>query len=434
MDPSRLAAALEPCRHSRRWWIAYSGGVDSHVLLHSVAALVREGDYPPLAALHINHRINPRAADWAAHCRAVCDALGVELRVIEVDVARASGEGLEAAARTARYAAFERQLADGEVLLQGHHRDDQIETLLLRLLRGSGLAGLSAMPAARELGAGRLFRPFLNMPRSELMAYAQGHRLRWIHDDSNDDERFDRNFLRHRVAPLLEPRWPAYRQTLARAAEQAGEAGALLRELAAADLAAARRGAALDLSAYGALSPARQRNLLRHWLESQRLPLPSREQLEQVRTQCGAAIDADICVSWPGVEVRRFRGALHAMAPLASPAETDLAWQPLHPFGQPGLGQLRARPAIGQGLRADREYRVRNRRGGERCKPVGRAHSQALKKLLQERDVPPWRRDRLPLVYCGEELAAVGDLWICEGYQASGEQRGWLLEWSFPAQ
>lgn len=434
MDPTVLAAALEPYRQHRRWCIAYSGGVDSHVLLHALAILARGRLCPPLAAVHVNHRIHPRADAWAEHCRAVCAALGIELRVLEVDVPRADGRGLEAAARAARYGAFERVLEAGDVLLQAHHRDDLAETVLLRLLRGAGMTGLAAMPAGRALGRAELFRPLLSATRAELVAYAALHGLRWIDDDSNEDQRFDRNFLRHRVLPRLEERWPAYRVTLARASAQAAQADELARALADIDLAAAGRLDVLDVRACAALSPARQRNLLRHWLRKRELPLPDSEQLEQLLVQLEAVSDAQVCVSWPGAQVRRFRDALYAMSPLPPlPEAVDQPWEPSQVLVIPGLGALRATPSETGGLRADRAYHVRNRRGGERCRPLGRAHSQTLKKLLQEADVPPWRRDRLPLVFCGEVLAAVADLWVCADFAVPAGQRGWALQWTAPA-
>lgn len=433
MDLPVLAAALEPYRNRRRWWLAYSGGVDSHVLLHAVAALAGAGGYPPLSALHVNHGLNPRAGAWADHCRGVCAALGVELRVVEVEVRRNGGLGLEAAARQARYGAFERTLAPGELLLQAHHGDDQAETLLLRLLRGAGPAGLAGIPAQRILGRGELLRPLLGQSRAALLAYAEQHGLDWIHDDSNDDECHDRNYLRHRVLPLLEQRWPACRATLGRAALQAGEADVLLHDLAALDLAAARRGEALDIPTCMTLSEPRRRNLLRHWLRALNLPLPGREQLQQVLAQMTAAADAQICVSWPGAQVLRFRDALYALPPLVEVADLEMPWPLPRPLSPPALGTLRAAAVSGRGLRADRTYQVRNRRGGERCKPQGRAHSQSLKKLLQEADVPPWRRDRLPLIWCDGQLAAVADLWICEGYAAQSDQPGWAIEWDAPA-
>jgi tRNA(Ile)-lysidine synthase len=349
----------------------------------------------------------------------------------------AAGSGLEAAARTARYAAFARHVGAGELLLQAHHADDQAETLLLRLLRGSGMAGLAAMPRRRLLdreapGGGELLRPLLAYSRAQLLDYARQHGLQWIHDDSNDDTALDRNFLRLRVLPLLAERWPGYRHTLQRSIDNAADASELLREIAAADhLAVRAEDGSLRVDRYLELGASRRPGLLGHWLGLQRLPSPSRAQLAQVLALCAARDDAKPCVRWPGVEIHRFRGSLYALPPLpALPATVDSEWRPDEPLQLPGLGELRAMPVSGAGLRADRAYRVRNRRGGERCRPVGRAHSQTLKKLLQEHAVPPWLRDRLPLIYCGDELAAVGDAWICDGFQAPADATGWRIEWS----
>lgn len=424
-----LSASLEAHLTRPRWWIAYSGGVDSRVLLHAIASLRGVLSLPPLAVLHVNHGIHPRAAEWTEHCRAVCGALGVDF-VAEAVRIGPTGDGIEAAARAARYAAFARHVGAGELLLQAHHADDQVETLLLRLLRGSGMAGLAAMPVQRALGNGELLRPLLPYSREQLLDYARQHELQWIHDDSNDDPAFDRNFLRLRVLPLLAERWPAYRSTLQRAVDNAAEARASIGEVAAADLAVVADGATLRIERCLALSPARQRMLIAHWLAEQGLPPPSRAQLEQVLGMFTARDDAEPCVSWRGVEIHRFRGALYALPPLPEPpTDLDVEWRPDAALRIAGIGVLQAAAVDGAGLRADLAYRVRNRRGGERCRPLGRAHSQTLKKLLQEYVVPPWLRDRLPLIYCGNELAAVGDLWVCEGFQAPAGAAGWCLEW-----
>lgn len=427
-----LVAEIETYKNCRRWWIAYSGGVDSHVLLHLLAQLrATEKNIPPLSAIHVNHQLNPRAAAWAEHCLTVCAALGIECVVETVEVVCNGGDGIESAARSARYAAFERHVRENELLLQAHHRDDQVETLLLRLLRGSGLRGLAAIPPTRPLGDGQLLRPLLHTTRAEVLDYAQSHQLQWIEDDSNANPQFDRNFLRLTVLPQIAERWPAYRSTLARVAEQARETEQLFDVMAAQDFAAAEMPVgALSVAACLALEPVRRRNLLRYWLQRVQLPLPTREQLLQLDGLLLARIDAEPCVQWPGAEVHRFRDGLYAMPVLpALPREIDEAWHPAADRALPGMGVLRTRRLSGQGLRADCDYRIRNRRGGERCKPSGRAHSQTLKKLFQEYAVPPWLRDRLPLIYSGDQLAAVADLWICEGFVASAGQPGWVVEW-----
>jgi len=427
-----LADSLAPFLDCRRWWIAYSGGVDSHVLLHLLAQLRAQQKIPALTALHVNHQLNPHAHNWVEHCRRVCADLNIELIAEPVQVVNA-GDGIEAAARKARYAAFEKHVGANELLLQAHHRDDQIETLLLRLLRGSGVAGLAAIPAQRALGAGQLLRPLLDFTRAEVVAYARAQGLRWVEDGSNQSDRFDRNFLRLNILPALERRWPAYRNTLVRVVAQAEESSQLLMDLAQADAAGAiTANGLLSIAHCAPLSPARQRNLLRYWLTCKTLPQPSDEQLQQVLAIVHARVDAQPRVAWPGVEIHRFRAHLYALKPLpqrmAEPV--DIEWDLAQPLTIAGLGQLTASPVSGSGLRVGSNYHVRNRVGGERCKPVGRAHSQTLKKLLQERAVPPWLRDRLPLVYCGDQIAAVGDLWVCEGFSARAAEPGWQIRWS----
>lgn len=426
-----LASQLNPFLDCRRWWVAFSGGVDSHVLLHLLAQLRRQRKIPALTAIHINHQLNPCADTWVEHCRDICAALDIEFIAEAVRVVNA-GIGVEAAARAARYAAFEKYIRSNELLLQAHHSDDQIETLLLRLLRGSGVAGLAAIPVQRALGRGQLFRPLLVCARADLIAYAREHRLHWIEDDSNASDRFDRNFLRLNVLPMIEQRWPSYRDTLARVVAQADESAHLLDELAAIDAAAALDAQGnVSLAACAAFSESRQRNLLRYWIKQHQLPQPSREQLQQILAMAHARIDAQPCVMWPGAEVHRFHDCLHVFSPLPPPPSSpvDVEWDLSQPLSIEGFGTLTASPVVGAGLRADLSYRVRNRSGGERCKPVGRAHSQTLKKLLQEYAAPPWLRDRLPLIYCGDEIAAVAHLWVCEGFAAPAGARGLRIDW-----
>lgn len=431
MTPAALLETLKPFLDYRRWWIAYSGGVDSHVLLHLLAELRQQQKIPALTAIHINHQLNSHAYEWVEHCRRTCVDLKIEFIAEAVTVTNI-GDGIEAAARKARYTAFEKYVGENELLLQAHHRDDQVETLMLRLLRGSGVAGLAAIPVQRELGCGQLLRPLLDYSRAELVAYAQSQKLEWIHDDSNESDRFDRNYLRLNVLPIVEQRWPAYRDTLNRVVSQADESAQLLDELACVDaqetISAEHM---LNISECLKLSHGRQRNLLRYWLQQKKLPQPSSEQLQQVLAMMHARIDAQPFVTWPGVEVHRFRDHLHAFSPLPpmSAEPFDIEWDLSQPLFINGVGALSAISVVGSGLRSDLKYHVRNRIGGERCKPAGRAHSQTLKKLLQEYEVPPWLRDRLPIIYFGEEIAAVGNVWICEGFVAEANQNGWHLQW-----
>src|SRR3990167_5323944 len=234
----RLRDALQPWRSTAGWCVALSGGLDSTVLLHLLASLAQREALPPLSAIHIHHGLQAAADVWPAHCRELCAALCVPLQVEYVQVA--PGASLERAARDARYAAFAARLGAGELLLTAQHRDDQAETLLFRLLRGAGVQGLSAMPLSRALGAGQLVRPLLNCSRDELLAYAREHKLTWIEDPSNADERFSRNYLRRQVVPALLSRWPQAATTIAPSAAHLSEAAQLLDELAQQDMAPAQ--------------------------------------------------------------------------------------------------------------------------------------------------------------------------------------------------
>lgn len=408
-----------------RYVVAYSGGLDSHVLLH---ALSRLG--VALAAVHVHHGLSRNADLWAEHCQTQCAALQVPCSVVRVQVPR-DGRGLEAAARAARYAALAQALEAGEMLLTAHHQDDQAETLLLMLMRGAGVAGLAAMPQVRPCGAGLLGRPLLGVSRSALHAYAVAHGLSWVDDESNFDTSLDRNYLRHELLPLLQRRWPAALPTLARSAAHLAEAGELLAELAAADLDAARgdRPDTLSVTALHTLSAARRRNLLRHWLRHLGLPPPDTAHLHRIEQEVlPARPDAGPRVDWSGAEVRRYRDDLYAMAPQAPVPDTELAWDLAQPLSLPDGRCLVASPAIGGGVSAESvaaaRVTVRFRAGGERCAPVGRGHNHELKKLFQEVGVPPWERERIPLLFVDGVLAQVVGYWICAPFAATAGEEG----------
>lgn len=433
----RLAAALERLPAPRRFRVAYSGGLDSSVLLHALAALRPELSAEVLAH-HIDHGLHPDSPFWASHCRAQCEALGIALHVSRVEVVGVGDEGLEAAARRARYAAFAAAMAPGDCLLTAHHADDQAETVLLQLLRGCGPHGLAAMPAVERFAVGTHARPLLELERSALEACAQTAGLSWIDDPSNTDTRLRRNFIRHDIVPRLRQHWPALSRTLSRSARHAAAAAALLDERAAEDLPQLQgpRPDMLSVSDLVALSRPRADNLLRYWLRSLALPLPGTVQLERVHTEVlPARPDANPLLVWPGGEIRRYRGWLYAMTPFA-PVDPDLVlpWDdPNRALSLPG-GAISARPVRGTGLRADLgPLIVRFRRGGERCRPAGRGHAYPVKKLLQEAGVPPWLRSHVPLIHCNDDggLVAVTGVCVAEGCQAREEDMGWELVWTW---
>ncbi len=437
--PDHLAECMAPFLRARRWVVAYSGGCDSHVLLHALLHC-RANPKPPLAALHVNHGLSPHADRWQQHCQSCCAQLGVQLEVVRVHVEKKRA-GFEGAARSARYAAFQRSLAPGDVLLLAHHRDDQMETLLLRLLRGAGVKGLQGMPLSRSLGRGCLARPLLQLPRSSLAAYAQQQRLSWVEDESNHDLSLARNYLRQRVLPLLEERWPGYRHSWAVSMERLVESSALQDALGSADLALARpatlrAGHSVSLPALTQLDPARRNNLLRRWLAGRGLPPPPRSCLEEIgRTLLEARPDSTARIRWADVEMRRYRERLYVFrqAPPPPQSEAGQSWDGRSPLLLEGAGCLSSAPCRGDGLLPGQALRVRYRRGGERCRPAGAGAQRPLKKLLQEWGVPPWLRERLPLIYAGDQLAAVADLWVCEGWRAPPGREGLCLQWQYHA-
>lgn len=407
-------------------WVAYSGGLDSHVLLHLLVQTRLQYHQLNLYAVHIDHGINPLSAAWRQYCQQVCQALGVDCQVEQLDRSKLTGPSLEASARQARYEIFAKLLSNGGTLLTAHHRDDQAETVLLRLLRGAGSQGLAAIPEQRSLGKGVLVRPLLAFTRAQLQRYAQEHQLQWIEDDSNSRTDFDRNHLRHEVMPLLQARWPAASTTLARAAEHCRETAVLLQELAAQDWQQTQGTVAntLSVAALTSLTPARQRNLLRFWLQQLDLPLPSERQLEQLRSDClTQREDATPLMCWPGAEVRRFDGNLYAMPPLAiHDANVILPWPDLSKSLQlpSDLGQLTVAhlEMMGIALTSNANVSIRFRQGGERIQLAGRQGAHALKKLFQEWRVAPWLRDRIPLLYVNDKLAAVLGYAVTENFTA----------------
>jgi tRNA(Ile)-lysidine synthase len=388
-----------------------SGGLDSSVLLHLLAhdpATRRHG----LRAVHVHHGLHADADAWAAHCGRACEALGVPLQVVHVEVARDTGLGVEGAARAARHAAFAAALQEGEILALAHHRDDQAETFLLRALRGSGVDGLAAMRRWRAHGRGWLWRPLLDHPRQALQAYADAHGLRWIDDPSNADAGLDRNFLRTRMMPLLRERWPHASDSFARAAALAAQAADLLATEDAAALAAALRDERrLDVAALQALPGERRARVLRRWIQALGLPpLPASgiagidADLLAVGDMAG---DGDACFEWSGARVRRWRHLLHAgmIQPPLSP-DWSHAWDGASPIVLPTGDQL----ALVGAARFEAPLRVHARQGGERLRLPGRDHSHALKHVLQDAGIPPWQRARMPLLSSADgELLAAGD-------------------------
>lgn len=420
---SELADGLPPVE---RVLIALSGGLDSVVLLH---AMKQCWTRTPLVAVHVDHGLHPESRRWADAAAQLAERLGVDCILRSVSVEQ-TGDGPEAAAREARYRAFEALLTPADWLLTAHHREDQAETFLLNALRGSGPRGLAAMPAVRPCGAGLLLRPLLPVGRAELAAYARQAGLEWLDDPANADLGLDRNLLRHRVLPVLAERWPPAAEKLAQSATLSRSASGLLDELAAQDLERAGAAHRLSADALGALPAERRYNLLRFALRRLGLPAAPATALRRIVEELlPARPDAEPLVQWRGGEARRYRNGVYllpSMADVEAPQDELCIGRALD-LGA-GLGRLRlepGKPGIDPALAAA-GFSVRFRRGGEQLKPRSGGRTRTLKGLMQEAGIVPWMRARIPLLLQGERLVAAGDLWTDCGAQVD---EGYVVQW-----
>ncbi|HDZ56161.1 MAG TPA: tRNA lysidine(34) synthetase TilS [Pseudomonas xinjiangensis] len=439
--PQGLLKELAPCRDAPVWWLGLSGGLDSMALLEALTQLRQTHDLPPVQAIHVHHGLHPDADAWAAHCQQQCDARFIPLHILRVELEQ--GASIESAARAARYEVFESLIGSGDYLLLAHHRDDQLETLLFRLVRGTGLRGLSGMPRQRSLAAGRLLRPMLCWRRSELAAWAVEQNLLWIEDPANRDQRFARTALRHELLPLLRQQWPAMENSLLRLADHVSEASSLLDERAAEDLALVQAEDAdewlapwpsLELESMLELSPARQSNLLRYWLTKHDCLLPDHRQLREVLQQLPAASDSQPVTLIGDYQLRRSSGRLWLLSRAGVSAGCE---QALAAFVDTrlvnGNGELIFRPMPGGLMWRPGKWRIDYRQGGERIKLSGRPH-RSLKQLFQEAAIPFWLRPALPLLYCDGRLVSVAGRWNSEDACAAPDQLGWQISWQPAAQ
>ena len=424
--PSRLLLNLKSWRNATAWHIAFSGGLDSTVLLHLLAHLAKTQTLPALNAIHVHHGLQAAADAWPEHCRAVCAALGVPLQVVRVQVQ--PGASLERAARDARYHAFAETVQANEVLLTAQHRDDQAETLLFRLLRGAGVRGLSGIPRQRPLGKGHLLRPLLDVTRAELEAYASEQGLSWVEDPSNEDRQYSRNYLRHQVFPALASRWPQAVATMARSAAHLSEAQALLDDLADIDLSLASTVSdfdwlglpSLELAALEKLSVARQRNAISRWLEP-RTRMPDSDHWSGWEDLRDATGDARPIWRLAQGELHRAGGRVWWVSGAwLNPLPVAGTWlDPALPLVLPGNGVLTLSGKIPDG-----PVQIRYREGGEVMGLPNRGHRD-LKRLLNENAVPSFVRGRLPLLYKDGQLLAVANLKGLDG----GAIGDWHLHW-----
>ena len=426
----------------KRIVVAYSGGVDSLVLLHALS-LIPECKQK-LFALHVNHGLSRNSSSWQNHCEQMCASLGVHFAALETKFSQGKRVS-ENVMREARYKALLSWTKKEDVLCTGHQKDDHVETVFFRLMRGTGIKGLSGIEQFSQMGGIDLVRPLINFPKKDLQDYARLNKLSWIEDESNEDLSISRNFIRKKILPSLKNKnWPSYLNSLSYLSRKAKEANEILEEVADLDINQCSIDSLNRLSILKIkdLSKARGLNLLFRWLRLKTDLSISSHLIEEVyKNLIFAKESSDPAVSFgkPGKEgsfqIRRFNGILHHL-PLVETSSLNgkekWSWNLQSPLVLP-TGTLSMEPSLGIGLSSvlsQKGILIKARTGGERCKPQGRSKSQKLKKLLQEYKVPPWARDRLPLIYIDNELAAVSDLWVCEEFTAKKNEKGLLLNWS----
>lgn len=414
--------------------VGFSGGLDSTVLLHQLYRL-RQNQPFSLRAIYVHHGLSTHADEWLEHCRRLCEAW--EIPFISRRVQLCNGKnGVEAEARQRRYQVFREELRQGEALVTAHHQDDQCETLMLALKRGSGPAGLAAMPMAHIREGFYHLRPILDYSRQQLESYARSHQLTWIEDESNQDDRYDRNFLRLNVLPLLAQRWPHFSRMAARSAELCGEQERLLDELLATDLDEAMQAdRSLDINALQSASALRRNALIRRWLANCGAPSPSRQALQRIWDEVALSrADATPELFIERGYIRRYQQRLYWTRTFAGQRTTTIAWcDPLQSLVLPdNLGQLQLLPSTIKELSVraplDNEpVSIRFYQAG-RLHLVGRAGGRSLKKIWQEQGIPPWLRDNIPLLFYSEQLiCAVGRFITQEG--RTTDNQGYQLVW-----
>lgn len=440
LSAQQIHSILQSRPAAEDYLLAFSGGLDSTVLLHLLWSVREEQGLEGLRAVHVHHGLQTQAGQWSEHCRERCRQWDIPFQLLQVNAHAGKGESPEAAARHARYQAMMEQMGPNSVLLTAHHANDQAETLMLQLLRGAGIPGLAAMPQRKPLGAGHQLRPLLAYSRSQLQAYAHTHGLNWIEDPSNADTRYERNFMRHAVLPLLQEHYPGVVRVLARSASHMAEADELLDDIAVQDMTlASPDGFTLSTDVLHSMSEARRHNLLRYWIRHLGFVPPDTNRLERIEREVIAAReDATPLLEWSGAQLRRYQGRLYIMSPLSDipPSTTQLNFciSTSNTPAELPLGKILVRHQQGAGLAlnkiTDQSLSIRFRQGGERFLPQGSRHHRELKKLMQQWHIPPWLRNLWPLLYAGDELAAVIGLDVCEPYAAKAGEEGLVLEWT----
>lgn len=417
------------------YWIGYSGGMDSHVLLHAISQL-RE-HYPlKIKAIHIHHGLSPDASHWQQHSEKICRELKIEYETESIRIKKKIGESPENAARKARYAVLREKIQSGDIFLSAHHEEDQAETVLLQLLRGAGPKGLSAMPKNKSFGKGWHGRPLLAITHDEIKQYAVQHHLQWIEDESNQNEDFSRNFIRHRIMPILKDHWPTASKMISRTAAHCAALEPLLENIVAPELKKILGDSPEKLSIQKCreVDSDLQSHLIRAWLRTLHLPLPSTKTLHHIQKNIMAAREDKMPeIKWNGIALKRYQQYLYVIhsSPPHDPTKI-VYWEDVtKPLEIQPIGTFHPMLTIGKGLKIQtKKISIRFRQHGESCDMPERGGHHTLKKLFQEWAIPPWERSRIPLIYSEENLIGVANLFLNKQFTADKNETGVMLHFT----
>lgn len=428
--------ALNSYPTADKYRIAVSGGMDSCVLLHLFFSVKNQIEQA-LEAVYVNHGLNKSSDDWGNFCSEQCNKYGIDFSQLDIKGTCRPGDSLEDWARKKRYKLIIEKMSDGDILFTAHHKDDQVETFFLQALRGSGTRGLVSMPIIKKIDRGYLIRPLLNYSRNVLNDYAKNNNLSWCDDDSNRNTHYDRNYLRHNVLPQVEKRWPSYRNTITRLIDHQRESKSLLDDIAEIDM---RRGyqqsnGCLDLDYMRTLGYERKKNLVLYWLSFKNLDLPNAKHVEKIVSDLILLeTERSPCIDWSNVEVRRYKNKLYSFNTLNKhDVNKTYDWDLALPVKITD-GFLNVSAATGKGISRAKtknaKFTVKYRHGGEKIHPVDRTCSKTIKKLFQERQILPWYRDRVPLIYINDELAVIPGLCIDKKFSAKSDELSWDIYWT----
>jgi len=419
---------------AKKIWIACSGGMDSSVLLHLIFSN-KSKISTPLEVVYVNHGLQEKSSEWGDFCKTQCDGYDIPFTQLIINEAVPKGVSVEAWAREKRYALIAQVMAKDDLLFTAHHQDDQVETFFLQALRGAGPRGLSSMPLFKDFANAVHVRPLLNYCRNELLSYANENKLSWQEDESNANTKFDRNYLRNKIIPAFEHRWPAYRETISRLLSHQQDCTALMYEVGLEDLKLVSHENKLSLIALRSLSITRQKNIIFIWLQEQKFESPGSKHINKIISDLiNTTNDNATCVNWKNVEIRKYRKYLYASKKMHKDigvlnCQWDLA-SPLKIMDE----TLIAKSKIGSGLSKKKidnaSISVQYRQGGEKIQPNNNDHSKTVKQLFQERGVLPWERDRFPLIYVNDTLAAIPGVCVDKNYSAVNDEPSWQVIWS----